>query len=74
MNSLLDRLSIVAAVLVAAAAVADFSSDARIVPNADGLEIVIDVRLGGGAPGLLGRLIARLPAPRIAAACEELDA
>ncbi len=74
MNSLLDRLSIVAAVLVATAAVADLMPEARIVPKADGLEIVIDVRLGGEARARVTGLIGTLRTPHVAAACEELAA
>jgi hypothetical protein len=68
MNSLLDRLSIGAAILLAAAAVADLGPVARIVPMADGLEIVIDLNLGDGAPALFAGLIEELPTVRCAAA------
>ena len=68
MNSLLDRLSIGAAILLAAAAVADVGPVARIVPMADGLEIVIDLKLGDGAPALFAGLVEEFPAVRCAAA------
>lgn len=67
MNSLFDRLSIGAAILVATAAVADFNPVARLVPMADGLGIVIDFTVGGGVPALFTGLIERLPAARCAA-------
>ena len=68
MNSLLDRLSIGAAILLAAAAVADLGPVARIVPMADGLEIVFDLNLGDGPPALFAGLVEELPTVRCAAA------
>ena len=67
MNSLLDRLSIGAAIFLASAAVADLSSVARIVPMADGLQIVIDLPFGAVTPALFADLIEEFPAVRCAA-------
>ena len=67
MNSLLDRLSIGAAIFLASAAVADMSCVARIVPMADGLEIVIDLPFDAMAPARFADLIEEFPAARCAA-------
>ena len=68
MNSLLERLLIGAAILLASAALADMSPVARIVPMADGLQIVIELQFGAAAPALVAGLIEEFPAVRCAAA------
>lgn len=61
MNPFLDRLSIAAAVLAASAAIV--SPTARIVPVPGGVEIVLELDVGGAAAPALTSLLEALPPP-----------
>ena len=61
MNTLLDRLSIAAAVLIATAAVADLHPVARIVPRADRLEIIVGFAVDSDAAAAFAALLGALP-------------
>jgi hypothetical protein len=72
MSASIERLSLLAAALIAALAVAGVEPAARVLPDQAGLTIVIGLKPSGHAPALLARtLSARLEIPVEASNDEE---